>query len=27
VTFTRKRESSSCQARATILSHRFTRVR
>ena len=27
VTFTRKRESSSCQARALVLSHRFTRVR
>ena len=27
VTFVRKRESSSCQARATVLSHRFTQVR
>jgi hypothetical protein len=27
VTFTRKRESSSCQARATVLAHRFTQVR
>ena len=27
VTFTRKRESASCQARALVLSHRFTRVR
>jgi hypothetical protein len=27
VTFVRKRESSSCGARATVLSHRFTQVR
>jgi hypothetical protein len=27
VTFTRKRESASCQARALVLSHRFTQVR
>lgn len=27
VTFTKKRESASCQARALVLSHRFTRVR
>jgi hypothetical protein len=27
VTFTRKRESASCQARAVVLSHRFTQVR
>lgn len=27
VTFVRKRESSSCQARATVLTHRFTQVR
>lgn len=27
VTFTRKRESPSCQARALVLSHRFTQVR
>jgi hypothetical protein len=27
VTFVRKRESSSCQARAAVLAHRFTRVR
>lgn len=27
VTFTRKRESSSCQARALVLSRRFTQVR
>ena len=27
VTFTRKRESASCQARAIVLSHRFTQVR
>jgi hypothetical protein len=27
VTFVRKRESSSCQARATVLAHRFTQVR
>ena len=27
VTFTRKRESPSCQARAVVLSHRFTQVR
>jgi hypothetical protein len=27
VTFSRKRESSSCQARALVLSHRFTEVR
>jgi len=26
VTFTRKREASSCQARATVLAHRFTQV-
>ena len=27
VTFVRKRESSSCQARAAVLAHRFTQVR
>jgi hypothetical protein len=27
VTFTRKRESASCQVRALVLSHRFTKVR
>ncbi len=27
VTFTRKRESASCQARALVLGHRFTQVR
>jgi hypothetical protein len=27
VTFTRKRDSSSCQARAAVLAHRFTQVR
>lgn len=27
VTFTRKRESASCQVRALVLSHRFTQVR
>ena len=27
VTFAKKRESSSCQARALVLSHRFTQVR
>jgi len=27
MTFTRKKESASCQARAVVLSHRFTRVR
>ena len=27
VTFTKKRESASCQARALVLSHRFTQVR
>jgi hypothetical protein len=27
VTFVRKRESPSCGARATVLSHRFTQVR
>jgi hypothetical protein len=27
VTFTRKRETPSCQARALVLSHRFTRTR
>jgi hypothetical protein len=27
VTFTRKRESASCQVRAFVLSHRFTQVR
>ena len=27
VTFTRKRESPSCQARAVVLSHRFTQLR
>ncbi|MGH3077271.1 MAG: hypothetical protein ACRDPZ_03715 [Gaiellaceae bacterium] len=27
VTFVRKRESASCSARATVLSHRFTQVR
>ena len=27
VTFTKKRESPSCQARALVLSHRFTQVR
>jgi len=27
IKFTRKREARSCQARALILSHRFTRVR
>lgn len=27
LTFTRKRESASCQARALVLSHRFTQVR
>jgi len=27
VSFTRKRESSSCQARAAVLAHRFTQVR
>ena len=27
VTFTRKRESVSCQARAAVLAHRFTQVR
>jgi hypothetical protein len=27
VSFTRKRESGSCQARAAVLSHRFTRLR
>ena len=27
VTFTRKRESASCQARALVLSHRFAQVR
>ena len=27
VTFTRKRESASCQARSLVLSHRFTQVR
>jgi hypothetical protein len=27
VTLVRKRESSSCQARAIVLSHRFTQVR
>lgn len=27
MTFTRKRESPSCQARALVLSHRFIRVR
>jgi len=27
ITFTRKRESASCQARALVLSHRFTQVR
>ena len=26
MTFTRKRESSSCEARATVLAHRFTQV-
>jgi hypothetical protein len=26
VTFVRKRESSSCQARAAVLAHRFTQV-
>ena len=26
VTFTRKRESSSCQARSTVLAYRFTQV-
>ena len=26
LTFTRKRESASCQARALVLSHRFTQV-
>ena len=27
MTFVRKRESTSCQARATVLGHRFTQVR
>ena len=27
VSFTRKRESASCQARAVVLAHRFTQVR
>lgn len=27
MTFVRKRESPSCQARAAVLAHRFTRVR
>ncbi len=27
MTFTRKRESASCQARALVLGHRFTQVR
>ena len=27
LSFTRKRESASCQARAVVLAHRFTRVR
>jgi hypothetical protein len=27
MTFTRKREAASCQARSIILAHRFTRVR
>ena len=27
VSFTRKRESASCQARAMVLTHRFTQVR
>ena len=27
VTFTKKRESASCQARALVLAHRFTQVR
>jgi hypothetical protein len=27
MTFTRKRESASCEARALVLSHRFTQVR
>jgi hypothetical protein len=27
VTFARKRDSSSCQARAAVLAHRFTQVR
>ncbi len=27
VTFTRKRESPSCQGRAAVLAHRFTQVR
>ena len=27
VTFSKKRESASCQARALVLSHRFTQVR
>lgn len=27
VTFTKKRDSASCQARALVLSHRFTQVR
>ena len=27
MTFTRKREAGSCQARAAILAHRFTQVR
>jgi hypothetical protein len=27
VTFIRKRESASCQARAAVLAHRFTQVR
>jgi hypothetical protein len=27
MTFTRKKESPSCQARAVVLSHRFTQVR
>jgi hypothetical protein len=26
VTFVRKRESASCQARAVVLAHRFTQV-
>jgi hypothetical protein len=26
MTFTRKREASSCQARAAVLAHRFTQV-